>query len=152
VGQFRPRYWWWGCLLAVRKAVIIVLLTQLPARSVYVLMGIYMLLLASVGLHLRVRPYIIQRDNWLDVCLLALASLTYFSLILAALSDGVLEETGAFKLDASYLVETILYLNGAVKLCIVGVLARQLWRRAYRSAHGQPPEQLPVSRSFQLPD
>lgn len=113
----RRRLYWWPAVNFGRKAVIAIIVTQLPRGDILVPMLVLALLMALIVLQLSFRPYVFRVENTISAGLLMLALFSYNSSILLGLNSVFWGRAGV-----SSVSNAVVVLNTGVKVVLALLL------------------------------
>ena len=92
LASVRPEMWWWPTgMLTLRSLVLAILVSALPAASIWLPLLIVMLLMVALLLHTHYHPYHHTGDNYLETVMICHALLAFFAQIIV----GALKYTGS---------------------------------------------------------
>ena len=129
--SLRPTLWWWPVAVQQMRALMLATVIALvPFHSVYLQMGIFAILLASLLLHVAVQPYHRLQDNNLETMVLVSALLRYMLSMLAGLDNSTSPE------DVAALGSL---LSIAVAACVLFVLSGRVRRMMRMMRHRRLP-------------
>jgi hypothetical protein len=122
------QYWWWKIVVHnTRKLVVAAILTLIDARSIYMPVSTFVLLLVLVILQIHLRPFAAHLQNVVDVGVLATACALYFTFILANTDRNAARDSAASILQvADWLQSAVSF---ALVCCVAGGPLHELWRR-----------------------
>ena len=83
LASVRPEMWWWPTgMLTLRSLILAILVSALPAGSVWLPLLIVMLLVVSLMFHTYYHPYHHAGDNYLETVMITHALMAYFAQII----------------------------------------------------------------------